>query len=379
MRGLLLLALAVLTPLSAAASVPPPRDTKAPILAIRYAPPPAGLTCAEGAPRLVEGAPIPPRAWQIWMPPPVAHGGPPNYKPPPLPTSEAFGFSVDADGRVADLKRIGQIPNYGPEDEAGAIIASWRFAPGQAAKGCKIDLAPTHRPIEEATPATLFEMLANDVRNPAPALRKALASAGDCTRAPYRRPNVVVYADLRPFDNKTVDPAWVGLHYDIDADGAVKNVRIMGQHGERAFADAAASAVAEGRFFPGAPRTGCYVAFKAMPKATEAIKRPPGDSFERPTDGCKVTREALNIPENKYFPPAYAKRRVAGWAIVRFDVAPWGQVGAVEVLAAQPAGAFGDAARSLVQSARPSPPPTGYRGCIVPVIYAIPSVAEDGY
>ena len=379
MRGLLLLALAALTPLSAAASVPAPQDAKAPILAIRYAPPPAGLTCAEGAPRLVEGAPIPPRAWQIWMPPPVAHGGPANYKPPPLPTSEVFGFSVDADGRVADLKRIGQIPNYGPEDEAGAIIASWRFAPGQAAKGCKIDLAPTHRPIEEATPATLFEMLANDVRNPAPALRKALASAGDCTRAPYRRPNVVVYADLRPFDNKTVDPAWVGLHYDIDADGAVKNVRIMGQHGERAFADAAASAVAEGRFFPGAPRTGCYVAFKAMPKATEAIKRPPGDSFERPTDGCKVTREALNIPENKYFPPAYAKRRVAGWAIVRFDVAPWGQVGAVEVLAAQPAGAFGDAARSLVQSARPSPPPTGYRGCIVPVIYAIPSVAEDGY
>jgi TonB family protein len=92
-----------------------------------------------------------------------------------------------------------------------------------------------------------------------------------------------------------------------------------------------------------------------------------------------VTREALNIPENKIYPPAYAKRRVAGWAILRFDVAPWGQVGAIEVLASQPTQAFADAARGLLMGARPSPPPSGYRGCVVPMIYAIPTIPDEGY
>ncbi len=381
MRRLLLLALAVLAPLTAQASVaPPPGDPKLAAQMVSFAAPPASIPCAAGAVRLVEGAALASKVWQPWAPP-VMPGNIPSYKPPPPPTSQAYTFSVDVEGRVSDLKRVDNPTpasvNWSVEEQA-ATIASWRFAPGAAATGCKIDLAPTYMPLAQASPARLFEILVTEQRGTPPSVRKALAESG-CEGGVQRRPNVVVYPDLRPFDDKTVDPSWAGVRYDIDAGGAVRNVRIAAQHGEPAFADAVAASVNDTRFFPGAPRTGCFLAFKATPKATSATKHPNEESFERPGDVCKVAQSALNLPDNKLFPPAYGQRRVAGWAVVRFDVAPWGQVGAVEVLASQPTAAFGDAARMLVMSARPTPPPSGYRGCVVPVVYAIPAIPDDGY
>ncbi len=385
MRRLLVWVLAVLTPFSASGAhadqvvVTQGPAQQPPLQVVSFAAPPAAVTCAEGSVRLVEGAAIPPRTFQPLIPP-VMPAGAPSYTPPPPPTSQVFTFSVDAEGRVADLKTpMVEAGAYRwSVDDQAAVIASWRFAPGAGAKGCKIDLTPTYATVAATAPARLFELLVDQQRNTPPAVRKALLGGGDCDRAPYRRPNVVVYPDLRAFDDKSVDPAWAGVRFDIDAGGAVRNVRIIAQHGEAAFADAAAGAMSESKYFPGSARTGCYSSFKALPKATEAAQRPAGESFERPQDQCKVTREALNIPENKFYPPAYGKRRVAGWAILRFDVAPWGQVGAIEVLASQPSAAFGEAARNLLSGARPTPPPSGYRGCVVPILYAIPAIPEDG-
>lgn len=377
-RRSLLLALAMLSPMSAAAAVlPPPGNPNAPVRLVSFAAPPADIVCATGRVRLVEGVTPTPKSWQSWIPP-VGSSSAASYKPPEPPTSQDYTFSVDADGRVTDLKSAGGTTFWVAEDQAATIV-TWRFAPGAPASGCKIDLAPTHVPLAQAAPAQLFALLAAEGRNTPLPVRKALTAEGGCGPGSGRRPQTVVYPDLRAFDDKSIDPAWAGVRYDITANGDVRNVRIAAQHGEAAFADAAASAVAEARFFPGPARTGCFAAFRATPKATEAPARPKGETFERPQDSCKVTREQLNIPENKFYPPAYSKRRVSGWAIVRFDVAPWGQVGAVEVLAAQPSAAFGDAARGLVQSARPSPPASGYRGCIVPLVYAIPPVADEDY
>jgi TonB family protein len=256
------------------------------------------------------------------------------------------------------------------------VLASWRFAPGAAATDCQVDLAPRYTPLDQASPAQLFEVLANAPRNAPPPLRKALTAGGDCIDANRRRPATVAYPDTRPFDDKTVDPAWAGLSFDIDAAGVTRNVRVQGQHGDPAFARAAARAVAKSRYFPGPARAGCHIAFKAMPQATAVPRRegqvPPDDA------ACKITREELNLPETKYFPQAYGKRRVGGRALLRFDVAPWGQIGAVEVLESQPTAAFGDAARMLLSNARPKPG-SGHHGCVVPIIYAIPAQpdAED--
>lgn len=378
MRGLLVLALALATPhLAIASAAAPPPPSMAPAKLVDFAAPPARVECATGTARLVEGAPMPIKVWQPWVPPVAAVGG--GYAPPAPATSEIYTFSVNVEGQVIDLKRQAS-PNVAIAwaiDEQAAILASWRFAAGAPAQDCKVDLAPTYASLAEASPARLFEALAADPRSPHPALRKALG--GDCAGPARRRPQTMVYPDLRPFDDKNVDPAWAGLSYDIDAAGQPRNVRVMAVHGEAALANAAAQAITDSRFFPGSPRSGCFAAFRAQPKATPAPSRPDGDSFERPGDACKVTQAALNIPENKAYPPAFGKRRVAGWAILRFDVAPWGQVGAIEVLAAQPAETFGVYARNLLQSARPTPPSTGYRGCVVPISFAIPAIADEDY
>jgi TonB family protein len=372
MRGLVLLALAALVPLtSAQASVPPLPNGSAPTSVVSFAAPPSRVSCEGREVALVEGVAIHPKAWQAWVPP---VGSTPARTPPPVALSVTF--SVDADGAVTDLKRGPGFTPW-PIDDQVAAVASWRFAPRAPAKGCTLDLSPVQTALAETDPAKLFEILAFERRATPQPVRSALAAAGDCNRGPRATPDLIAYPDMRGFNAKSASPAWAAVRYDIGVTGAVRDVRIVAQGGPSAFADTVASSVAESRFQPGATRTGCYAAFAARPKTTPAPKRPDIKAFERPGDACEITREAMNVPASRTFPPAYAKRGVAGWAIVRFDVAPWGQIGNVEVVASQPSEAFGMTARNLVSSARPSAPATGYRGCLIPIIYAIPDVAEE--
>jgi TonB family protein len=374
MRGLVLLALAVLVPATALATVPPV-PVKGQMTVASFAPPPASVSCGGREHAVLESAPFHPKAWQQWTPPVSAIGvAQPAYAPPR--PSQSFTFSIDAKGAVTDIKRGPGFTPWSADDQA-ATLASWRFAPGAPAEGCKLDLAPAQTALTDTAPAKLFEILAFERRAAPQAVRDTLGLVGDCNRSPRRAPDLIAYPDLRTFNDKSISPAWAGVRYDIGASGAVRDVQIVASNGDTAFSDAAASSLAESRFQPGPTRTGCYAAFAAKSKATPAPARPDIKAFERPGDACEITREAMNVPENRTFPPAYAARGVAGWAIVRFDVAPWGQIGNVEVVASQPSDAFGMAARNLVQSARPSAPATGYRGCLVPIVYAIPAPIDD--
>lgn len=377
MRGMLLLALAVLAPSMAHADriqqVPAksPPASAAPAVVVKekaqpqliaFAAPPTTFACATGQARLIAGAPLLPRTQSSWKP--VAAES-------PSPVPERYAFGVDADGRVIDLKREGA---WTPDSQA-AVIASWRFAPGAPASDCKFDVAATVTPLAAASPARLMQAMIAEGRNARPALRQALDGLGDCARAPRRRPDTIAFPDLRSFGDRSVDPAWAGLTYDIDADGAVRNVKIVTQHGEQAFADTAASSVAESRFQPGSPRKGCHAVFKARPEISPATARPDMASFERPGDACPLKQVAL--PDAKPYPPAYGNRRVGGWAVVRFDVTPAGQIGPVQVLASQPTPAFGVAAVELMQRVKPAGEAAGSRGCVMPIIYALPAVARD--
>ncbi len=375
MRGVLFAALAALSSLTGAAqaaTLPAPEDPAATTRVVSFAAPPATVTCAGGTARLVEGAPLPPKTWRVWSPPPVPLL---DYVPPKPPTSQVFTFSVNAEGRVTDLKG-GAASYWGTEDQT-AIIASWRFAPGAPLSGCSVDAAPTYVPLAEASPAKLFEIAAVEGRNAAPVIYQTLNATGDCYKGVRRRPATWVYPDLRPFDDKSVDPPWAALTFDIDEKGAVRNVKTAVQHGDPTLTKATAEATAKSRFQPGPARTGCRTFVKARPAISAPPARPENAAFERPEDACDITREQMNLPSPMSYPQAFSNRRVGGWAIVRFDVAPWGQIGAIEVLASQPTPAFGQAAHMLVNSARPKPRPAGYHGCIVPIIYQIPPDSDE--
>ncbi|MEN3748956.1 hypothetical protein TPR58_17405 [Sphingomonas sp. HF-S3] len=81
------------------------------------------------------------------------------------------------------------------------------------------------------------------------------------------------------------------------------------------------------------------------------------------------------------FRPGFAGRRVEGWAVIGYDIAPWGKTGNVRVLAAEPAAAFGDRAREIATGARQAPSAAGRSGCVDMVHFIMPSpggAAPDG-
>ena len=370
------IALSLLIATPALADVPPPPLSNAAQMdVVTFEAPPSVATCAGGrAVKVIEATSPHPRlapAAPIGDPVVVAtdRAPMPNGKTTGI---ETLTFSVDADGRPLDIRRASA--GRGDSD-AGATIAAlagWRFEADAPVSGCRVSIASHRVPLAQASRATLFEIIAFERRNAPPLVRETVSKAGDCGIGPRRQPKTIGYPDLRRFNDRDLNPAWAAVVYDIDAAGAPSNVRVEVQGGDPALADVAASAIAESRFLPGRPVQACYGTFAATPRDTPAPPRPDIASFERPGDKCDVTKEALNLPAFKNYPRPYAARKVAGWAYLRFDVAPWGQIGNVQVVASEPSAAFGDAARGMLWTAKPKVPPEGYRGCLVPVIYAIP-------
>ncbi len=350
----------------------------APSMAVTvFDPPPTAVTCAGHRElKVIEAAALHPRVAPMTTPvdPIVVSTDHAPIADPAKDGLETLTFSIDAEGRPIDIRRPASDRAFVDAGASIAALAGWRFKPGAAATGCQVWIPARQKPISEASRATLFEVLAFERRNAPLVIRETLSKAGDCGAAPRRVPKTIAYPDLRRFNDRDLNPAWAAVTYDIDADGVPQDVRVETQGGDPALADAAASAIASSRFQPGKPVKACYGTFAATPRDTPAPPRPIAASFERPGDKCDVTKGALNLPAVKSYnyPSAYAARKVAGWAYLRFDVAPWGQVGNVEVLASEPSAAFGDAARSLLWSAHPAAPAEGYRGCIVPIVYALP-------
>lgn len=362
------IALGLLIATPAFADVPPPPLAPAARMdVITFDPPPREAACDGGRTvRIVESVSPHPRLASAL--PASSPDGAPFGESDALPLS----FSVDAEGRPFDIRRAQSGRLVAPADPSLAALASWRFAPDAPAMGCKIAFATHRTPIAQASRADLFEIIAFERRNTPSLVRETVSKAGDCGIAPRRSPKTIAFPDLRRFDGRDLSPAWAAVTYDVDAGGTPHNVRVETQGGDPALADAAAAAIAQSRFQSGRPVQACYGAFAATPRETPAPPRPDLASFKRPGDNCDVAKEALNLPPAKNYPRAYADRKVAGWAYLRFDVAPWGQIGNIQVLASEPSAAFGDAAQSMLWSARPKPPPEGYRGCLVPVVYALP-------
>jgi hypothetical protein len=271
MRGLVLLALAALVPATALATVPPPPvmdlHPGAKTAIVSFAPPPARVACDGRDVVVVQSSPIHPKAWQPWTPPVGAN---PASALPQL--GQSLTFSVDADGAVIDLKRG---PGFAPwsGDEQAAIVASWRFAPGAPAKGCKLDLAPTQTALADTAPAKLFEIAAFERRNTPPAVRgpgqgRRLLPAPSARARPHRlsRP-----ARL-PRQERVAAMGGRSLQYRRKRRGA----RRQDRRAERRSGLRRRGRLQHRRkpLPVRLARTGCYAAFRAKAKATPAPARP---------------------------------------------------------------------------------------------------------
>lgn len=294
-------------------------------------------------------------------------------------------FSIADDGRTRDIKAdaaaSGRASSLSPDPQAA--LAAWRFS-GGARQDCLLTVSYRPVAIAEAARGDLLRYFA--VTRTTGPIRDAVANrlagpdancGGD--RRGGRRARTVSYPDnlvgQRPPPGGR---AWTVLRWDVNAQGRATNVQTLGSSGDRAFdaetRRAASATVLEG----GAPLKGCVYNFHRIGPVLPAPPMP--DRPDEPLGACPAeVRARLQIrPNPETYPKAFRDRQIEGWALVRFDVATWTQLGNVAVLDAQPAAAFGDGGMSAVWSARVENGATPGVGCIVPVRYHSGARETDG-
>ena len=94
------------------------------------------------------------------------------------------------------------------------------------------------------------------------------------------------------------------------------------------------------------------------------------DAYRPEGGNCLQTVEWTSQPA-LVSPEVFRRRGIEGWAVIAFDLAPWGAVGNAKVVAAEPAAEFGEAAQRIVFGSATAPSKQGYTNCIVRVRYAM--------
>ena len=287
--------------------------------------------------------------------------------------ASAYRFAIDAKGRPHSIERgEGEGQGLGP-DIAPALAAS-HFPAGAERENCQISYAPKFDPLASAP---LADLIAYSIHPTGQKLPREgwdrINTAGNCRDRPRPAPLLSGHPDFRKMKATPGARDWSLVAYDTDADGRPVNVRIAHGTGNDELDAAAIEAIRVSRFTGGA-RTGCLHPYWRSAGKLRAPERPAEEQV-RPVDAvCPAKIEWATHPTTHY-PPAYRRRAIEGWAIVAFDTAPWGEVGNVKVLDAQPSAAFGRQAINIVRSGRVAPSAQGASGCVETVNFLMP--AED--
>ncbi|GAA0730489.1 TonB family protein [Sphingomonas japonica] len=344
------------------ATPPPPGPPPPPVVVEQFAaardPQPLIVTY-RGSQARCGGTPVSPV--HVEPPVPFAHfGGQSGIAP------LALRFRIDARGRPVSIDGVDG-RNYQTADVIPSFVA-WRFQPDEQRSECAITLYPVSQPIADTDQATLVRYFAagGGYGSPMTAqlVRRIVPAGSDCIRGwPQLLTQVTPrFADL-PGDPGTITTTAVA--FDIDADGRPTDVRTFSGRDNVALDRAAAKAVAQWRYADG-PRRGCaYPLWRSSSDTLGAPDAPRGGGAE-----CGLPDEWATPPRLE-FPAAYKRRRIEGWALIGFDVAPWGALGNLRVLHAEPTFEFGEAALGVARSATKPKSNQGASNCSVMVQFKL--------
>ena len=277
------------------------------------------------------------------------------------PPAMSFDFAIDATGRPISIKRTS--PSYFNHGSGGAAMVSSRFAANAALDGCSITYWPVIRPVGEAE---LVELASYVMTNQSPRLPKEAYDrlhADDECRA-GTQPILQAFPE---FDRIPATPGvrdWTMIGFDVEPSGETANVRHLYGTGNEALAEAAEEAVEASRFNQGPMRHNCSYPYWRNAAVLPAPPAPPrGADWSDPCEALEWDRGPQLV-----FPEAYRSRSIEGWADIAYDVAPWGEIGNVRVLRAEPIDDFGEAAKRMIErsSTRKG---QGFTGCETRVFY----------
>ena len=283
----------------------------------------------------------------------------------------SFAFDIDASGRPLAIRKGDAATPYGIADDLGPALAATRFRPGQPKKGCAIVFSPELMPIDDAPLSALMAYTANPVSGPLPPEAwKRIFATGTC------KGDSVAGLRNRAFPNFRAIPAepgvrdWSMVGYDVGQSGASINVETLASSGNAALDEASRAATTETRYWSGA-FTGCRFSYWRSAGTLPAPPAPEEDAFRPAGATCPERREWATPPVLR-FPEPYRRRAIEGWAVVTYDVAPWGEINNIQVKASQPSADFGAQAVTVLRSARVKPGP-GAVGCVERVRFVMES------
>jgi hypothetical protein len=349
-------------------------------LAVGLAPPAIGM-----APPSVLAPPAPSLSLVSWAVDGVScqDGARPVFsRPPDVSPSLNYGnvssdltvtFRIAPDGRPLGVTREGTGYLEGANDVLPALVAA-RFAAGQAHNGCSIRFVAVRQPIASASRelATEYSVFP-DGPPPRELWDRARPIGSDCFE-PAPEPLLRAFPAFKELPGEPGRRNWSMIGFDLDAGGRPIRPSVVTGSGNAALDAASVRAVAASRFEKGA-RHGCRypyyrnaVVLPAPPPPSEESLRPAGSTC--PTDLPFVQPPTLTFPEE------YRKRSIEGWAVLAFDVAPWGEIGNIRVLAAEPATSFGEWAKQVIGNARKPAGRTGYVDCTDRVLFKMGPTAR---
>lgn len=286
-------------------------------------------------------------------------------------TAVTLRFRIDASGRPLSISGT-PATRYGADGDLMPSFAAWRFAAGADRANCSVTFYPASEAIASADRATLarFAALEGYGRPEARAAIDRIVPPGStCMRDwPQVLTQVFPRFDALPGLPGTITTA--NVVFDIDADGDVADARVAGAGGSPELDRAAVEATEQWRYAEG-PRQGCL--YPLWRSSSEPLTPPemPLDDAERCPSG-----EQWKVAPRLTYPQPYSRRKIEGWAIVGYDVAPWGEIGNLRVVASEPTSEFGTAALNVVRNAQKVASDTGASGCTARVLFKLPNDQE---
>jgi TonB family protein len=290
-------------------------------------------------------------------------------------------FRIDREGRplgITASPRSDRSGFYFDSSDVLPALAASRFRRGPERTDCVIAYDLQIAPVGQADPATLYRVVALQVPSGNPVSRRAVF---DRTKPPGSNcfDDGAVNVRLRAypaFEEIPQAPGTVSysfLGFDLDSGGRPRNVRLLGSAGNAELDRRSLAAVRASRFTPLA-RQGCTYSYWRRPTVPLSAPEPPEPEAFRPKgSNCPKEKTPWAYVPPLGFPLEFQRRGIEGWAILAYDVAPWGATGNVRVMAAEPAAAFGEQGRRVVSGAREAPSESGHVGCLTRVVFRMPS------
>ena len=288
-----------------------------------------------------------------------------GYKAAPI----SFAFSIDAAGRTVGITRQRDVA-VAFADDLGPTLAATRFPANAPRQDCTIVYAPQLTTMAETPIADLIAYTLTPENGSLPwAGWNRITGFTTCRAEPQPAPLVQAYPDFRTVPGTPGVKDWSMVGYDTDARGRPIGVRTLVGTGNAVLDAASIKAIRASRYTGGA-RTGCHYPYWKAPAKLAPPPMPPEDAFRPATATCPAarhwtTRPVLSFPEN------YRRRMIEGWAIVTYDLAPWGEPGNIHAVAAEPSADFGVAAEAVVRGARLPASDRGATGCVDRVLFRI--------